>query len=137
MSSSKFLRMVLKRQNWCQKQYSITFRKFYNYEFDENNSSIYVRLPAPAYLALANNSQLLNNAKDYSQAILEFIGGDDDDESVKKEFLRSYTQKVIGTYVDFDEAKRIFEEAKFIVTANADPKSMGSSDDDYGDDDEY
>lgn len=137
MSSSKFLRMVLKRQNWCQKQYSITFRKFYNYEFDENNSSIYVRLPAPAYLALANNSQLLNNAKDYSQAILEFIGGDDDDESVKKEFLRSYTQKVIGTYVDFDEAKRIFEEAKFTVTANADPKSMGSSDDDYGDDDEY
>lgn len=138
MSNSRFLKKVLKRQSICQKQYSITFRKFYNYEFNENDSTIMVRLPAPAYLAIMNNNQLFENAKQQAQGTLELMdGADEAEEDVKGMYQKLYIKKFIGTYVNIDEAQEMFEEAKMLVKAQKNSSMPSADEDDFGEDDEY
>ena len=137
MSSSRFLKKVLKRQSICQKQYSITFRKFYNYEYNENDTTISIRLPAPAYLAIMNNNQLFENAKQQAQSTLELMdGADEADEDVKNMYQKLYIKKFIGTYINVDEAQEMFEEAKMLVHARK-VSDMGDGDDSGIDEDEF
>lgn len=126
MSNSRFLNKIMKRQSICQRQYSITFRKFYNYEFNENDTTISVRLPAPAYLAIMNNNQIFENAKQQAQSTLELMdGADEADENVKSMYQKLYIKKYIGTYINIDEAQEMFKEAQMLVHAN---KSSDMSD---------
>lgn len=137
MSNSKFLKKVLKRQGICQKQYSITFRKFYNYEFGENDTTITVRLPAPAYLAIINNKQLFDNAKDQAQATVETMDFDEDEDEVKTMYMKLYIKKYIGTYINIDELEELVDEARFLVKAKK-AKAMSSGDDsDLEDEEEF
>lgn len=118
MSNSRFLKKVLKRQSICQRQYSVTFRKFYNFEYAENDTTISIRLPAPAYLAIMNNNQLFENAKQQAQSTVELMdGADEAEEDVKNMYQKLYIKKFIGTYINIDEAQEMFEEAKMLVQA--------------------
>lgn len=135
MSNSRFLKKVSKRQSICQKQYSITFRKFYNYEYNENDTTISIRLPAPAYLAIMNNNQLFDNAKQQAQSVVELMdGADEADENVKNMFQKLYIKKYIGTYINIDEAQEMFDEAKMLVHSS---KTSDMDDGDNVDDDEF
>lgn len=134
MSNSKFLRKVYKRQRICQKFFTTIFRKLYNYEYHENDQTMKVVLPAPAFLALTNSQQLLNNTKDYASLIIEMLEPDLDEE-VKHKFINLYTRDQLGTYLDFTKIDDMIETAKLdqkTDTAN----DLGASEDYSEDEDE-
>lgn len=111
MSNSKFLRKVYKEQRICQNAFSYIFTKLYNYEYNENEKLIKVLLPAPAYLSMINTQELINNTKQYVDAICE-VEMPNADEDIKNEFKKIVTRDYLGTYIDYtkiDEAKQIAE----------------------------
>lgn len=133
MSNSKFLRKVYKRQRICQKFFTTIFRKLYNYEYHENDQTMEVVLPAPAFLALTNTQQLLNNTKDYASGIIEMLEPDIDEE-IKHKFINLYARDQLGTYLDFTKIDDMIQAAKLenkTDTAN----DLGASED-YDSEDE-
>ena len=119
MSNSKFLRKVFKRQMKCQRHFTQIFRKTYNFEYNENDSTLEVHLPAPAFLSMTNSQQLLDNTKNYATAIADIELSDQDDE-VKKEFVKILMHNYLGgNYVDFDAVDRYIEQAKQNISIQA------------------
>lgn len=111
MSNSKFLRKVFKRQMICQKHFTQIFRKIYNFEYNENETSMQIQLPAPAFLTMTNSNQLLNNTKDLANAIAEIELTNEDD--LKPEFIRLMIRNYLGgSYLDFDVIDRMKIQAK-------------------------
>ena len=110
MSNSKFLRKVFKRQFICQQHFTQVYRKLYNFEYNENESNIEIMLPAPAFLTMTNSQQLVNNIKEFANAIAEIeISGDDE---LKPEFIKLMARNYLGTYVDFDKISKLVEKAR-------------------------
>lgn len=132
MSNSKFLRKVYKRQRICQKFFTIIFRKLYNYEYHENDQTMKVALPAPAFLALTNSQQLLNNTKDYASSIIEMLEPDMEEE-VKHRFINLYSRDQLGTYLDFTKIDDMIKSAKLDNKSNA-AEDLGASQE-YSDED--
>lgn len=114
MSNSKFLRKVFKRQSIYQKHLTNIFRKLYNFEYRENEMTIKVMLPAPAYLTLTNTQQLIDNNRNYVQGIADIVMSTEDDEE-KAEFINLMIRKQLGTYIDFEMVDSLVEEAKHVV----------------------
>lgn len=114
MSNSKFLRKVFKRQGVVQKHLTNIFRKLYNFEYKENEMTIKVMLPAPAYLTLTNTQQLIDNNRNYVQAIADIVMSTEDDEE-KAEFTNLMIRRQLGTYIDFEMIDSLIEEAKHVV----------------------
>lgn len=117
MSNSKFLRKVFKRQSICQEKFTIIFRKAYNYEYFENETLAEIRLPAPAFLTLTNSQQLLDNNKNFIQALADILL--QDNEELKPEFMNIMIRDYLGTYVDFDKIDKMIEIAKQTVNKKA------------------
>ena len=140
MSNSKFLRKVFKRQNIVQKHFTNVFRKLYNFEYRENEMTIKVLLPAPAYLTLTNTQQLIENNRSYVQSIADIVMNTNDDEE-KAEFTNLMIRRQLGTYIDFEMVDSLVEEAKHIVEVKKlerqeiEDTDTGSGND-YGEDDE-
>lgn len=117
MSNSKFLRKVFKRQAICQDKYTVIFRKVYNFEYNENETQAEIRLPAPAFLTLTNSQQLLDNNKNFIQALADILL--QDNETLKPEFMNIMIRDYLGTYVDFDKIDKIIEMAEQAVNKKA------------------
>lgn len=116
MSNSKFLRKVYKRQSICQEHFTEIFRKIYNYEFNENDTTMKILLPAPAFMAMSNSQQLIDNIKQYAQSIADIACYNEEDE-VKNEFLNLYIRNQLGTYVDFSQIDQLINTAKLNIEA--------------------
>lgn len=111
MSNSKFLRKVFKRQMKCQRHFTEIFRKIYNFEYNENETSMEVRLPAPAFLTMTNSQQLLDNTKNLANAIAEVELTDQED--LKPEFIRLMMRNYLGgSYLDYGMIDGLIEQAK-------------------------
>lgn len=136
MSNGKFLKKVYKRQSICQKFYSIDFRKLYAFEYREIDNSIMIQLPAPAYLSTINTKQLLDNSKEYATGVIEMVAPNADEE-VKMEAISLYMKDILSTYVDFDRANSIVEQAKIIRNIDVNKVSGGGSSNGDMDDEEY
>ena len=117
MSNSKFLRKVFKRQLICQKHFTKIFRNLYNFEYNENETSMEIRLPAPAFLTMTNSQQLFDNTKNFASAIADVELADQDD--LKPEFIRLYMRNCLGTYVDFNVISDTIEQAKQNINKTA------------------
>lgn len=131
MTSSKFLRIILKRQSISQSQYSTLFTRLYNYEFNENESLISIMLPVPAFLAASNNQQLIENVRNYVQAIADFTIDSTDDE-LKNEFIKIEMKRILGTYINFENIEQEITEAKHAIEHKK-IASSNDSDSDYSD----
>jgi hypothetical protein len=110
MSNSKFLRKVFKRQLICQKHFTKIFRNLYNFEYNENETSMEIRLPAPTYMTMTNSQTLIDNTKNFAQAIADIELADKDD--LKPEFIKLLMHNYLGTYLDYDMIAELIEQAK-------------------------
>lgn len=128
MSNSKFLRKVFKRQYICQTHFTEIFRKAYNFEYNENETSMTIQLPAPAFLTMTNSQQLFDNTKQFVTAIVDTELTDNEELKpiVMKNLLRNY----LGTYIDYDMIDGIVEKSKQELELEAVKKSAN---DDLGD----
>ena len=132
MSNSKFLRKVFKRQRICQKHFTLIFRKLYNYEYNENDTTMKILLPAPAFLAMSNSQQLIDNVKNYAQAISEIVFKPDENEEVKQEFLNNFIRNQLGTYIDFSQIDEMITYSRMIVSSRENnTMDVEISDDEY------
>ena len=137
MSNSKFLKKVYKRQGKCQKLFTINFRKIYNFEYSENDSSIQIVLPAPAYMAMVNGQQLIDNVKNYVAGISDIVCVDKDD-NVKNKFNNIAMRHYLGTYVDFDLIDDMVAQAELeLKSENVNDMGSAGGDDMAMDDEEY
>ena len=114
MSNSKFLRKIYKRQRICQDSFSRLFTKIYNYEYNEGESLIQVMLPAPAFLTMTNTQQLINNTKDFANAIADVDLANKSDE-VKQRFVRKMMKANLGSYLDYEQIDTFIAQAEFEV----------------------
>lgn len=117
MSNSKFLRKIFRRQRICQNAFSRIFTKIYNYEYNENEHLIKVMLPAPAFLMLTNSQQLINNTKDYINAIVE-IEMSDKDEKVQQIFRKKMVKVHLGSYLDYDQIDEFIRQSEIEAELN-------------------
>ena len=117
MSNSKFLRKVFKKQMKCQRHYTQIFRSLYNYEYNENETTMEIRLPAPAFLTLTNSQQLIDNTKNFASAIADIEL--QDKEELKPEFIKIMIHNYLGTYIDYDTISGFIERAKQNVNKQA------------------
>lgn len=132
MSNSKFLRKVFKRQRICQKHFTLIFRKLYNYEYNENDTTMKILLPAPAFLAMSNSQQLIDNVKNYAQAISEIVFKPDENEEVKQEFLNNFIRNQLGTYIDFSQIDEMITYSRMVVSSRENnTMDVEISDDEY------
>jgi hypothetical protein len=134
MSNSKFLRKIYKRQSIYQKYLTDIFRRLYNYEYNENDQTMKVVLPAPAFLAMTNAQQLLNNVKDYANGIVDILEPDAEDE-VKHRFINLYCRDQLGTYLDFSKIDDMLNTAKLEVRLKSNDDlgaSMAGGEDEEG-----
>ena len=131
MSNSKFLRKIYKRQRICQRHFTIIFRKLYNWEYKENDCTMKIVLPTPAFLALTNSQQLLDNTKNYASTICDIVLATEEDDKVKQEFMNLYLRNQLGTYIDFEQIDDMVVQARMNVEMTKN-NSMGT-----GDTDEY
>lgn len=127
MSNSKFLRKVYKRQRICQKHFTVIFRKLYNWEYGENDQSMKILLPTPAFLAMTNSQQLLDNVKNYANTISDIVLANEEDDKVKTEFINLYMRSQLGTYIDFSQVDDMLIQAKMNVELDKN-NNMGSED---------
>ena len=94
----------------CQKHFTQIFRKLYNFEYNENETSMEIRLPAPTYMTMTNSQTLIDNTKNFAQAIADIELADKDD--LKPEFVKLLMHNYLGTYLDYDMIAEMIEQAK-------------------------
>ena len=139
MSNSRFLKSINTRQRDTETFFSKIYTKVYNYEFGETNSYIQIILPPPIYLTLSNNQQLMDNATQQADKIIEVEFTSEDSDELKAEFKRIYIRNILSTYLDFNSIERYRSAAKVNLEARKaaqveDGENSGdnNSGDDYG-----
>ena len=132
MSNSKFLRKVYKRQRICQEKFTLIFRKFYNYEYNENDTSIKIILPPPMFLVMSNTDQLIQNAKNQANSVADIMFNQDEEDE-KAEFIDLYLRNQLGTYLEFETLDEIKTMAKMNIESrkNNNPEDINTSDSEY------
>lgn len=124
MTNSKFLRVIFKRQAKCQYFFSKIFTTLYNSTY-HTNYKLKVVLPAPAYLTMVNGSQLVDNAKQYINSIMEYEMADADDKE-RNMFASKMLRYYLPTHINTDIIDKIKDEIKVDLAIN---KSMGTGND--------
>ena len=130
MSNSKFLRKVFARQRICQGWFTKVFRNLYYFEYGDNDMSMKLMLPAPAYLSMNNSNQLINNVRDYVNSISDFYCTGESDE-VKANFLKLVMRNQLGTYIDFSMIDDLLEQAKIVTSIDKDDADLGGGEESY------
>lgn len=110
MSNTKFLRKVLKRQSLCNRIFSGIVSDIYNYEYNEHDK-IEIKLPSPIFLRSSNLSTIIDNAKNYVEAIANYEYPDQDDEKVKQIFIKRLMRYRLQAHVDQTVVDRLMQEA--------------------------
>ena len=127
MQNSKFLRKILKRQAIVEEKFTTIFARVYNYEYDENEKAIAVKLPTPVFLSSVNGLALINNVREYVNAIasIQYQEGTDYDEKEKAVFTNLLLRQQLGTYIDLDNVDELVEQAKVACAAPEEAKIEG------------
>ena len=110
MSSSKFLRVVYKRQERFQEIISPLITNIYNYEYDENDD-LDVAFPPPVFLDMANTNQLITNTKDFVDSIID-VEMPNEEETLKSKYRQNLFMHYIGTHIDISAHKNILDQTK-------------------------
>ena len=131
MSNSKFLRKVYQRQRICQKHFTQIFRKIYNFEYGDNDMSVKILLPAPAYLSMSNTQQLIDNTKNYVNAVSDIVLATEEDEKVKQNFVDLAMRNYLGTYVDFNMIDDLITEARLKANIDKDDPDITAGEDEF------
>lgn len=113
MSNSKLMRLTYKRQDMYEIFLSQITSKIYNYEYNENET-INISLPAPAFLNATNGSQLINGTLDYINTISETELADQTDE-VKAEYKRLALRYYIPSHLNISMNDKLITQAKINV----------------------
>lgn len=113
MQHSLFLRKVFKRQFICELGFTEIFTMIYNYEYQENENTIKVMLPAPAVLAMTNGAQLIQGTKEYIQNIADTEYPEDSPE--KNEFIKLLVRHYLPTHINVPLIDRTKEMAKINI----------------------
>ena len=120
MTNAKLLRNVLKRQLKMEDFLSEIFTKIYRFEYDEN-ITLEVQLPPPAFLSMTQGTQLLNSAVQYADSITEVEMAGQSDEG-KALFKKRLIRKLIPSYMSDEEIEKIKDQ---IALDNSIQKSRG------------
>lgn len=107
MSSGKFLRKCFKRQGLTKRFLSTIMTILYNTEYNENDT-LEVNLPPPAFLNIVNTNQMLQNSNDLANYVVTDEASTEN-EQFKAEFNRLLKRYYLSTYIDYnvvDELKR-------------------------------
>lgn len=120
MTNAKLLRNVLKRQLKMEDFLSEVFTKIYRFEYDEN-ITLEVQLPPPAFLSMTQGTQLLNSAVQYADSITEVEMAGQSDEG-KALFKKRLIRKLIPSYMSDEEIEKIKDQ---IALDNSIQKSKG------------
>ena len=120
MTNAKLLRNVLKRQLKMEDFLSEIFTKIYRFEYDEN-ITLEVQLPPPAFLSMTQGTQLLNSAVQYADSITEVEMAGQSDEG-KALFKKRLIRKLIPSYMSDEEIEKIKDQ---IALDNSIQKSKG------------
>lgn len=116
MSSSKFLRVVYKRQDQFQPFLSDFVTRIYNYEYEEN-IEIEVSLPPPAFLNVTNMNQLIENTINQARSIAEAELANEQDEAVKNEYIWQLAVFYLGSQLDLSRHKDILDRVRIKMAA--------------------
>ena len=102
MTSSRFLKLVFKRQALLNRFLSRHMTMLYRGEFNAPKAVIKVNLPPPMFLNLTNTNQFNMNANDIANAAMEAFATDMTDEekpvfmsNLKAEYMKSYYDMVL------------------------------------------
>lgn len=109
MTNTKFLRFVYNRQSRVQEIYAPLLTKLYNVEFDTNDK-IEIKLPPPLFINVTNTNQLIMNTADYCNSLVEIFASDKDD-AFKAKFAKELKIYYLGSYLDIDAIKTIYDKA--------------------------
>ena len=110
MSSSKFLRVVYKRQERFEEIISPLVTCIYNYEYDED-TDLDVTFPPPVFLDMANTNQLITNTKDFVDSIID-VEMPNADEELKSRYRQNLFMHYIGTHIDISAHQNILNQTK-------------------------
>jgi hypothetical protein len=124
MSSIKFLRKAYKRQGEFQVFLTDIVTKLYNCEFGKVDQ-LTVTLPPPVFLNITNTTQILNNADEYTQKIVDMELGQNGDDELKSAYKAELLDEYLGTYIDGARNKILLERAKLKLKANKQPEDDG------------
>jgi hypothetical protein len=105
MTNAKLLRDVLKRQLKMELCCNNVFTKLYRFEYNDNQT-IDVTLPVPAFLGMTQGSQLLNTATQYADAITEVEMAGKSDEA-KAAFKKRVIKRYISSYLSDEDIQNI------------------------------
>lgn len=134
MSSSKVLRFCYKRQELFEDLLTQLIAPIYMYEYDEN-VQIKVTLPPPTFINVTNTNQLVDNTKNFVDAIVEVELANEEDEKLKSNYKYELFKHYIGTHIDIAKHKKILERCKIDTQSDADEAhsdGSGGGGDPYG-----
>ena len=114
--NTKVLRSTYKRQSLYERYLSKIETRLYNSEYGEN-ISISCSLPMPLFLQMTNINQMLQNAKEYVQAIADYEyeaenANDNNADAKKAIFIRNMMRKRLTAYLKLDEIEDMKIEAE-------------------------
>ena len=110
MTNAKLLRSVLKRQFIIETFCANLFNKIYKFEYG-SSINLEVILPPPAFLSMTQGTQLLQNATQYADAIVDVEMYNESDEA-KAMFKQRIIRKLAPTYLNDDEINSIKNQIK-------------------------
>lgn len=105
MTNAKLLRNVLKRQYKIETFVTEVVNKLYKFEYNDN-IELEVILPPPAFLSMTQGAQLLQNATQYADAIVEVEMANESDQA-KAAFKKAVIRKLAPTYLNDAEIEDI------------------------------
>ena len=110
ISNGKFVRIVFKRQNTCERIFSKILTTIYDTEIGVNDK-IQVKLPPPSFLNLNNTNSLLQNINDFAEQITESeMPQNMYDELDRALFKSKIKRHYLATYIDTGSIDSIKKE---------------------------
>lgn len=127
MTNSKFLRHIYNRQSRFNHILSQLFTKIYNAEFDDDQI-LEVILPPPMFLNITNTNQVVTNARDFANTIIEMeMTGEPEDELIRNKYSRLIQEYFLGSYIDLKVMDELKIRAKHLAAVER--ANEGSEDD--------
>ena len=130
MTNSKFLRKVYNRQAKFQKFCTAIVTKIYNAEYNED-TTLTVNLPPPMFLNISNTNQIISNTKEYVNSIWEEDTAEEKDETVKSIYKRKLLQYHLGSYININKHRELYEQARQEAMVNRQEISDDNSEGGY------
>ena len=127
MTNSKFLRHIYNRQSRFNHILSELFTKIYNAEFNDDQI-LEVILPPPMFLNITNTNQVVTNARDFANTIIEMeMTGEPQDDLVKDKYSRLIQEYFLGSYIDLKMMNELKIRAQHLAAVERAAESEGDS----------